>query len=100
MQTLVIIIVLCLLNFCLAQTEVQRRQNIEYKRLSEATQRAFAEPDRPATISSYKSNISSTSSSYSNKSEKQSGSSNSYSSQNDNYSWAMTGQYERQQTMA
>ena len=97
MKKLLLIIVLCLSNFCFSQTEAQRRQNAEYSRLSQATQRAFAVPDRPATISSYKSNSSSSSSSYSNSSSNQSNNSNLYSTQNDNYSWAMTGQYERQQ---
>jgi hypothetical protein len=70
-----------------AQTEFQRQQNVEYKRLSEATQRAFAIPDRPSSASAYQS-----SSSYNNSSSSSSNSGSNVSSvsffEHNNYSWA------------
>lgn len=100
MKKLLLFTVLSISDICLAQTEAQRRQNIEYKSLSQATQRAFSVPQRPATnISTYKSSVSSISSSSSSNSSNQSSSANSYSSNNDSYSWAMTGQFERKQKL-
>ena len=99
MKKLVIIFVLSISNVLLAQTEAQRRQNVEYKRLSEATQRAYTVPQRTTTSAGYTSSISGSSSSGSSYNSKQSSTTNIYSSNNDSYSWAMTGQYERQQRL-
>jgi hypothetical protein len=70
-----------------AQADAQRQQNAEYKRLSEATQRAFAVPDRPGSSSTYQSSVSSSSSSSSSSNSSSSVSSVSFF-EHDNYSWA------------
>ena len=88
MKKLLIIFVLTISNLGLAQTEAQRRQNLEYKSLSQATQRAFSVPTSTYVPPTYKSNVSSgsqTSSSYNNSS---SNNSSTVTSSSDNYSWA------------
>lgn len=70
-----------------AQTEQQRRQNMEYKSLSAATQRAFTVPDRPAPSTTYKSSITNTAAS-SSSSNSTSGSTSSGVFTSNNYGWA------------
>ena len=84
-----------------AQTEAQRRQNAEYKRLGEATQRAFSVPASTYTPPTYKSTVSSGSQASS--SSNNSSNNNSFtvsSSSSDNYSWSDYSQINRQNQAA
>ena len=100
MKKLIIIFVLTASNIIQAQTEEQRRQNAEYKRLSQATQRAYSVPTSTYTPPTYKSNASSGSqnSSYSNSSS--SSSSSTITNNSNNYSWADYSKINRQNQAA
>jgi hypothetical protein len=87
--------------YSLAQTEQQRKQNVEYKRLSEATQRAFAVPNRPTPIVSNTNNRPGNVNSggnQSNGSSKINSDTSAYASESssENYGWADTSQINRQ----